>query len=113
MTPWDEGSGKRTSISEHLRGRLLFDETLNHDALVSRFVRGFQVKTTKLTDEFTYKDFRARYGDTAIVLFVIDEAKKLEICSLEAPVDPKAGQSMIALVEPIAESAVGTTEEQA
>lgn len=113
LTPWDEGSGKRTSISEHLRGRLLFDETLNHDALVSRFVRGFQVKTTKLTDEFTYKDFRARYGDTAIVLFVIDEAKKLEICSLEAPVDPKAGQSMIALVEPIAESAVGTTEEQA
>jgi NhaP-type Na+/H+ or K+/H+ antiporter len=111
LTPWDEGSGKRTSISEHLRGRLLFHDELNHDALVSRFVRGTQVKATTLTDEFTYEDFRLRYGDSAIVMFVIDEAKKLEICTLERPAEPKAGQTIIALVERTTDAAGGTGEE--
>jgi hypothetical protein len=103
LSPRDKGSGKRTSISEHLHGRLLFDDRLKHDALISRFAQGNQVKTTKLTDEFTFKDFRTRYGDSAIVLFVIDEAKKLEVCTTAAVVKAEAGQTIIALVEPIAD----------
>jgi NhaP-type Na+/H+ or K+/H+ antiporter len=111
LTPRGEGSGKRTSISEHLRGRLLFHSELNHDALIGCFARGMQVKATTLTDEYTYEDFRLRYGDSAIVLFVIDEAKKLAICTLEKPAAPKAGQSIIALVEPRTHAADGTSEE--
>ena len=113
LTPWDEGSGKRTSISEHLRGRLLFHGELNHDSLVSRFVRGAQIKTTTLTDEFTHDDFQLRYGSSAIMLFIIDEAKKLEICTLAPPAEPKAGQTIIALVEPITDAATGTDREHA
>ncbi|MCB9921597.1 MAG: sodium:proton antiporter [Planctomycetaceae bacterium] len=100
LTPWDEGSGKRTSVSEHLRGRLLFGKHLNHDALAARFLVGNTVKSTKLSDEFSFEHFRARYSDSAIVLFVIDEAKKLTVCSPDTPLEPKAGQTIIALVEP-------------
>ena len=112
LTPWDEGSGKRTSISEHLRGRLLFRHELNHDALTASFLQGRKVKSTKLTEEFTYEHFRSRHGESAVVLFVVDEAKKLEVCSPEAPVDPIAGQTLIALVEPTAESQNKNGEEQ-
>jgi CPA1 family monovalent cation:H+ antiporter len=112
LTPWDKGSGKRTSVSKHLRGRLLFHSELNHDTLAARFVRGNQIKSTKLTDEFTYEDFQQRYGDSAIALFVIDEASQLEICTVEAPVVPKAGQTIIALVESISGVAAETDEER-
>jgi CPA1 family monovalent cation:H+ antiporter len=103
LTPWDKGSGKRMSVSQHLRGRLLFHEELNHDALEERFASGAQIKKTKLTDEFSYQDFRARYGEPAIVLFVIDEAKKLRICTAAQTVAPKAGQTIVALVAPISD----------
>jgi NhaP-type Na+/H+ or K+/H+ antiporter len=103
LTPWDKGSGKRMSVSQHLRGRLLFHEELNHDALEERFASGAQIKKTKLTDEFSYQDFRARYGEPAIVLFVIDEAKKLRICTAAQTVAPKAGQAIVALVAPISD----------
>ena len=39
----------------------------------------------------------------AIVLFVIEGSQKLEICTVEAPWEPQAGQTIIALVEPVAE----------
>ena len=104
LPPWDKGSSKRTSTAEHLRGRLLFDEQLDHDALTSRFARGVQVKATKLSDEFSYEDFVSRYGDSAILLFAVDEARKLNISTLESPVIPTAGQTIIALVEPDGEA---------
>ncbi|MBC8356772.1 MAG: cation:proton antiporter [Planctomycetes bacterium] len=111
LTPWDEGSGKRTSVSEHLRGRLLFDDELDHDALADRFVSGTQIKTTKLTDEFDYEDFQSRYGASVVLLFIIDEARKLDVCTLETPTVPKPGQTIIALVEPIVDATTGIGEE--
>lgn len=112
LSPWDEGSGKRTSISEHLRGRLLFHDKLSHDALAARFEQGGQIKATLLTDEFSYEDFRSRYGDSAIVLFVIDEAKQLGICTVEEPVVPKAGLTIVTLVDPVADVPNRSNEEQ-
>jgi CPA1 family monovalent cation:H+ antiporter len=111
LTPWDEGSGKRTSVAKHLRGRLLFHEKLDHETLVERLSQGNQIKTTKLTDEFTYQDFQSRYGESAIPLFVIDEAKKLIISTVEAPVVPKVGQTLVALVTPIAATSTAGSEE--
>ena len=101
LTPSDKGSGKRRSVSEHLRGRSLFHDGLDYAALEHRLEQGAQIKATKLTGEFTYEDFRSRYGVSAIPLFVIDEARKLVVCTIEAAIVPKAGQSIIALVEPI------------
>ncbi len=112
LTPWDKSFGKRMSVSEHLRGRLLFHEALNHDALLARFAHGDQIKATKLTDEFTYEDFRLRYGDSAIVLFVIDEAKKLKIGTVEESAVPKAGETIVALVEPNNDEPARTNEDE-
>ncbi|MEO8496224.1 MAG: cation:proton antiporter [Planctomycetota bacterium] len=111
LTPRHEGSEKRTSVSEHLRGRLLFHGELNHDELVRRFVRGSQIKSTNLTDKFTYEDFQKRYGGSAIVLFAIDGPKKLNVWTADATVAPTTGQTIIALVKPVTDAATGTGEE--
>ena len=103
LTPWDDRSGRRTSISEHLRGRLLFAEDLHHDELAQHVGCDRQLKGTKLTNEFTYDDFRERYGDSAIVLFTIDEAKKLSVRTPDQTEAPQPGQIVLALIDSVDE----------
>lgn len=98
LSPWDAGS-RRASIAEHLQGRLLFGKGLHHDALVRIFEQGASVKRTKLTDEFSYEDFRATYNEDVILLFVVDENGKLHVSTTEGDLTPKAGQTVIALVD--------------
>jgi NhaP-type Na+/H+ or K+/H+ antiporter len=99
LAPWDSGSGRRTSVGDHLRGRLLFDKQLSHDELAGRLESGFQLKKTRLSKAFTLDDFVARYGESATVLFVIDEAGRLAIPTVSVPLTPKPGQTIIGLVE--------------
>ncbi|MCA9163044.1 MAG: sodium:proton exchanger, partial [Planctomycetales bacterium] len=98
LPPWDRSSGRRASVAEHLRGRLLFDRTLNHDELEVAYRSGSALKKTHLTAEFTYADFLARYGDSARILFLLDETKRLHICTADKPPEPKASQSLVFLV---------------
>lgn len=100
LPPWDAGIGHRDSVSEHLRGRLLFGDGLHHDKLANLMTHGHEVKKTRLSDEFTYDQFCEMYGDSAVVLFLIDEAKNLIVRTDEDTTAPSAGQTVIALVNP-------------
>ena len=103
LPPWDSGSGRRESIAEHLRGRLLFGEGLNHDVLAHRVELGLSLKTTRLTEEYTFEDFLQRYGEATILLFVTD-ANQLTVSTVDQPVRPQPGQTVIALVNSAAVS---------
>jgi len=100
LSPWDVGAGRRQSVSEHLRGRVLFGEEVDCSYLARRFSADAQVKRTSLTEEFTYDDFTALYGKTAVVLFVIEPTDTLTVCTAESPPAPKPGQTLIAVVDP-------------
>ncbi len=69
------------------------------------------MKKTRITDEFTYADFERRYGDSALVLFVITETKMLQISTAESPLLPKRGQTVIALVDESAEDQPANQDE--
>ena len=58
---------------------------------------------TKLTEEFTFDDFQARYGDSAVILFLIDEPKKLVVRTVDQSSTPQPGQTVIAIVDAISE----------
>lgn len=107
------GSGKRVSISEHLRGRKLFGDQLHHDLLAIRLSTGSVVKKTQLTDSFSYQDFRQLYGPTVALLFVIDEDKRLLIRTADDTGDPRSGQTVIAIVdEPAEQNTPETTRDK-
>ncbi len=99
LTPWDEQAGQRTSLAEHLRGRLLFSKQLHFEELIGRIQQGAVVKKTRLTDEYGFEDFLERYGESASVLFVLDKSKSLKIQSADEPLSPKPGDLLIALVD--------------
>jgi NhaP-type Na+/H+ or K+/H+ antiporter len=99
LAPPPSGSGKRTHISQHLRGRILFGEEYHFTRLAYQFSQGAVVKKTQLTKSFSYDDFLKMYGPSALLLFWIDENKKLRICTAEQQERPAAGDAVIAVVE--------------
>ena len=104
LPPWQHGSGKRESHTHHIRGRLLFEKSLTFDVISRRFDDGGEIKRTRITNEFSYMDFQAMYGENAILLFVINGDKQLAVATHETTLSPRAGETVIALVESTAEN---------
>ena len=65
------GHARHESVGPNQRGRLVFDRGTSWTQLNEAFAKGATVKATKLSDEFTYEDFRERYGVYAIPMFLI------------------------------------------
>ncbi len=95
----DRGTGKRVSISDRLRGRILFRDGLHHERLMHRILSGAVVKRTQLTDTFSYDDFCDHYGPSARLLFLIDEDRQLSVVTSDDGTVPRAGQTVIARVD--------------
>lgn len=102
LAPWEAGGG-RHEVSAHIRARVLFDECLTYSEIASRFDRGCQLKRTKITEEFSYEDFVKHYEGKAIPMFIIS-AKSVDICIAQSKQVPKAGDTLVALVEPTDEA---------
>jgi len=99
------GSARRTPAQEHQPGRILFAPDATYSHLARRFAEGAELRKTRLTEDFTYEDFRQRYGESALVLFRITDSGKLLITATEEDAKPQPGQKLIGLVEPVEEKA--------
>ena len=95
-----ESSSERTeSVAAYRRGRTLFNQPTTIEALQQRFEAGAVIKKTLLSSDFTYDDFLARYGESALVLFCLDEKGDLLVATNEKDSLPRPGQKLIALVD--------------
>lgn len=93
-------SDRTETVGAYRTGRTLFDRPVTIDELEERFQRGQVVKKTMLTNDFTYDDFLARYGEKALVLFRTDTTgKKLLVATSESETSPRPGQKVFALVD--------------
>lgn len=103
-----EGDKKveKETVSKSLRGRYLFGPDITHGYLLKRFFSGGIIKKTKLTEEFDFEAFKARYGETAVPLFLINEDGDIMVFTIDKPPIPKPGHTLISLVDPIEEKQV-------
>ena len=111
LPPLDETNPRVAGAPPHLRGRNLFASGANYDAMDHRFAEGQVVKATRLSQEFDYKAFRARYGEDALVLFIVTESGSLQVCTAEKTPAPKPGQTLICLVDPRLAASVDPAED--
>lgn len=100
LPPFDADSGIRTTIDRRLRGRGLFGKQWDEEEFYLLYQGGYRFKKTKLTQEFDYVHFRKRYGSEALVLFVVDTNNQLLISTVESPLTPEEGQTVVAFVPP-------------
>lgn len=86
-------------IVGHLGGRMLFANDATHQTLSERFERGAVIKRNRLTEEFDFDAFRARYGENAVPMFLIRESGEVVVFTPTSRVTPRPGQTLISLVE--------------
>lgn len=84
---------------QHLRGRFLFGNEATYQYLSQRCNKGATIKSSKLTEEYTFEKFKERYGENTIPLFLITEDNKLKVFATDVELEPKAGHTIIALVD--------------
>lgn len=91
-------------LAHQRAARVLFDAEAHYWRLAQRLAGGpgeeaAVVKKTGLTDEFDYRAFCDLYGDSALVLFVIEGSGKLTVCTADNRPTPQPGQTLISLVD--------------
>jgi CPA1 family monovalent cation:H+ antiporter len=94
----DDGSGGPAELPAHLRARTLFGEELDYDALLAAVARGAVIKATKITEQFDFDAWRARHGDDAIPLLVLGAESRMTVATVDAPLAPADGDTLVALV---------------
>jgi hypothetical protein len=81
-----------------LRARFLFGEGINYYHLDLLFNQGWVLKSTKISDEFTFEDMSKFYNDKIIPFFSINENGELIVSTLDNLIAPSSGDTVIALV---------------
>ena len=98
------GSGKdkpeKHALSFTIGGRQLMQRGLDYFDLRSRMRAGWEFRSTKITDEFTYEDMQAAMADDAQVLLWIDEDGDLVIATPERDSEPTEGSTVVQFAPP-------------
>jgi hypothetical protein len=92
-------SDKHRAAEEH-RGHLLGASPMTYLQLANRLHEGAELYSTTLTEGFDWEDYRALHGERAHLLFARDEHGWVHVASADEPLQPQAGWTLVALVEP-------------
>lgn len=90
-------------MSVQLSGRILFDNKLTFSQMAGLFEQGADLKTTNLTREYDFNDYRRNQHGLSIPLFLITSSDELRIFSVDNPPEPVPGQKIISLNKPVYE----------
>lgn len=101
LTNNEQSARPSHQVSEQYAKKLtLFDEGVTYGYLASAIARGATVKTTRLTEEFTYKQYDQQYGLRATPLIAINSEGKSFTFVNGNSLEPKANWRVISLIEP-------------
>lgn len=98
LTFKSKNSHGRRGLTKNLMGRELFGEGITYTKLRELHSAGAVTKSTKLSNEFTFEDFKAKYGEQTVVMCAIDSESGIVINTIDSPLMPAAGQTIVALV---------------
>ncbi|BFM05201.1 cation:proton antiporter [Halioxenophilus aromaticivorans] len=90
------------------RGYIAFNDELTYGKLASLLARGAEIRSTKMTQEFSFDDFKATNAGNVIPMFSVDPEGKVEVFVDEGHFVPEPGWNVISLfkeVESVEEAA--------
>ena len=56
------------------------------------------MKATRITEKYSYEDFRNHYGPKALPLFTVSQGR-MAVNTVDKPLKPLPGHTLVALVE--------------
>jgi len=90
----------RSGLDKHLHGRWLFQADAVYARLDELHEHGAVIKSTRLTEAFDFRAFRAQNGADAVPLFIVTENQRLIVLATDQKTEPRPGQTLISLVPP-------------
>jgi len=78
-------------------GQRLFADTATHEVLAGLLSAGAEIKTTPLTDAFSYDDYRQQQDEKRIPLFALDPGDRIHPLTDKSEVVPQANWKIIGL----------------
>lgn len=91
--------GANGHLRSGLRGKTLFRTDLSYAVLSRHFANGAVIRVERLTDDHDLPAMRRRYGDRAIVLFVLD-GKALDVIEAGERINARRGSRLIIMLLP-------------
>ena len=91
------GGSSRTEMDSEVRGRTAFGQGYTLRALEDLLAQGAQVRRTRITREFTARDWQAHHGPRAVPLLLVDENGTVDVFAADRPMTPRPGQTIISL----------------
>lgn len=88
----------RRGLTKNLMGRELFGKGITFSAIRELHRLGATFKATPLSDTFTFASFTKRYGGSPLLLCAVAPGGKLLVNTVDDPLQPEAGQTIITLV---------------
>jgi len=85
-------------------GRILFQKDATFEYLTNLYEDGKIIKSTQLTETFTFQNFKETHGDEAIPLFLVLNDNSIEPFTTDNPPVPQPGNILISLTKPDADT---------
>lgn len=102
LSEGDQEQKARHQTAEKIQQtRGLFGEGVTYAKLASMVSQGYTVKSTQLTETFTYDDWVRQHSNKAIPLFTIGARKRVLPVMAGRPLKPEQGTELISLVPPV------------
>ncbi len=86
-------------ISTRHRGYELFGEDYDYGNLAYRLRNGAELKSTQLSDEFTFEQYLKEYGERVIPMFAIDNKQRLQIFVSNGTMKPESGWIITGMIQ--------------
>ena len=96
-----ENTHSRRGLTSNLMGRALFTQDKTFSAIRELHESGAHFKSTKLSDSYTYEDFLKNYGEGATIIAVVNDDGSADINTIDSPLTPSSGKTVIALVSSV------------
>lgn len=101
LTSNEQATRPSHQVSEQYAQKLtLFDEGVTYGYLATAVNQGANVKTTRLSEEFSFEDYTSKYNDRATPLLAIDKEGKSYTFINGNSIEPKSGWRIISLIMP-------------
>ena len=86
-------------VSTKHRGYELFSEDTDYGNLAYRLRNQAEIKSTQLSDEFTFEQYLKKYEGGIVPMFAIDDKQRLHVFVANGEMQPEPGWVIIAMID--------------
>jgi NhaP-type Na+/H+ or K+/H+ antiporter len=88
------------AIARPRRGDVAFDNDADYEKLWRQLVKGWTFSRTRISDNYSYEDFRKDKPVDAMEVLIMNEEKDVEFCSSQHSISPEAGDTIVYFARP-------------